>query len=104
METDETLLLLNQIAALDRPSNRVLSAFRNWFTGGIQKGTGAKIDPVIGGRAKDMLDDAHDLVSLRTPANKDPLSLFLQNHWPFPVCIPHKSVDEMLTCVPGAKS
>ena len=63
----------------------MLSAFRNWFTGGIQKVDGQKIDPVLGGRAKGMLDDTRDLAALRTPADKDLLSRFLQNHWPFPV-------------------
>jgi len=70
---------------LDRPSRRVLSAFHSWFTGGIRKEDGQKIDPVLGGRAKDMLDDQHDLAALRAPVDKDALSRFLQNHWPFPV-------------------
>jgi hypothetical protein len=82
----------------------VLSAFHSWFTGGIQPATGTKIDPVLGGRAKDVLDDRPDLVALRTPADKDPLSLFLQNHWPFPVRISPDSIYVILTCVPGSKS
>jgi hypothetical protein len=51
-----------------------------------------------------MLDDPHDLVALRTPADKDPLSLFLQNHWPFPVGPSSPSEVVMLNCIPGAES
>ena len=51
-----------------------------------------------------MLDDAHDLVALRTPANKDLLSLFLQNYWPFPVRSFPCVEDAALTDGPGTKS
>jgi len=65
---------------LDRPSNRVLLLFRNWLSGGTDKNGGIKQDPVLGGQAKGMLDDGQDLIALRTPADVDPLSRFLQNH------------------------
>lgn len=97
------LLLQSQIAKVDRPSNRVLPAFRSWFIGGIQNRDGEKIDLALGRRAKDMLDDQHDLVALRTPADKDPLSLFLENHWPSPISIPTEFLGIMLTGVTGAK-
>jgi hypothetical protein len=48
---------------LDRPSNRVLLLFRNWLSGGTEKNSDIKQDPVLGGRAKGMLDDEQDLVA-----------------------------------------
>lgn len=61
------------------PNDRVLQAYRNWFLGHD------KNDPVLGGRARNMLDDKQDLAALRTLPDKDVLSRILQDHWPFPV-------------------
>jgi hypothetical protein len=87
MNAENTLLRQAQIAQLDRPSYRVFRMFRNWLSGGLDAKTGKKMDPVLGGRAMDMLDERQDLVALRTPKDSDPLSRLLQNHWPFPVSI-----------------
>jgi len=75
---DEALLLQSQIANLDRPSSRVLTTFRNWFKSESR-------GPILNGRAKEMLDDKKDLAALRPPTDKDALSRFLQDHWPFQV-------------------
>ena len=62
----------------------MLSLFRNWLSGGTDKNNGVKQDPVLGGRAEDMLDDERDFIALRTPACVGTLLRLLQNHWPFP--------------------
>ncbi|KAF2804458.1 uncharacterized protein BDZ99DRAFT_397802 [Mytilinidion resinicola] len=81
-EYHKALLLQSQVARLDRPSNRVVEAFRIWFDGGRPKKGNPKPDPVLGGRAKYALDNEQDLVALKTPADDDFLSRFLQDHWP----------------------
>ncbi|KAF2803327.1 uncharacterized protein BDZ99DRAFT_453601 [Mytilinidion resinicola] len=81
-EYHEALLLQSQVAKLERPSNRVIEAFRIWFDGGKPKQGNPKPDPVLGGRAKYVLDNEQDLVALKTPADDDFLSRFLQDHWP----------------------
>ncbi|KAF2242886.1 hypothetical protein BU26DRAFT_534434 [Trematosphaeria pertusa] len=73
-EYHEALVLQSQISNLDRPSSRVLSTFRSFFS---------KPSTIVSGKAKHMLDDAEDLVALRPPADTDPLSRFLRDYWPF---------------------
>lgn len=85
---DEALLLQSQIANLDRPSSRVLTAFRNWFNGKNRYPKSCGENPILTGRAKSMLDDEKDLAALRPPTDKDALSRFLQDHWPFQVTYP----------------
>ena len=82
---DKALVLQSQVAKLDRPSSRVIETFRIWFDGGKQKNGGLKPDPVLGGQAKHVLDDEQDLAALKTPADDDFLSRFLQDHWPVTV-------------------
>lgn len=81
-EYHKALVLQSQVAKLDRPSSRVIETFRIWFDGGKQKNGGPKPDPVLGGQAKHFLDDEQDLAALKTPADDDFLSRFLQDHWP----------------------
>jgi hypothetical protein len=73
-EYHEALLLQTQICNLERPSRRVLSTFRSFFS---------TPTPLIIGRAKYMLDDSKDLVALHPPADTDLLSRLLRDHWPF---------------------
>jgi len=40
---------------------------------------------VLGGQAKYTLDNEQDLAALKTPADDDFLSRFLQDHWPVTV-------------------
>ncbi|KAL2841268.1 hypothetical protein BJY01DRAFT_236438 [Aspergillus pseudoustus] len=75
----EALVLQSSISNLRRPRNRVFAAFQEWFSGGSQGKA-----PILNGRAATLLDDRQDLVALRTPADEDVLSKFLQDHWPFP--------------------
>lgn len=83
----EALLLQSQIAALDRPSNRTLNAFTNWFIGGRAHPTNNY--RVMTGVTQYMLEDKdgkpwEDLAALRTPPDKDILSSFLRKHWFLP--------------------
>ncbi|RYP21279.1 hypothetical protein DL765_002328 [Monosporascus sp. GIB2] len=82
-EYHETLLRQAQIAELSRPSNRVLSAFRDYLEGNGGKGPGLQSIPIISGRAKEMLKEADALVALGKPADEDLLSQFLRDHWVF---------------------
>jgi len=82
---DKALVLQSQVAKLDRPSSRVIETFRIWFDGGKQENGGRKPDPVLGGQAKHVLDNEQDLAALKTPADDDFLSRFLQDHWPVTV-------------------
>ncbi|KAK1753623.1 hypothetical protein QBC47DRAFT_46450 [Echria macrotheca] len=71
----EALLLNDEVAKLNRPSQRVLDAYRQWFT---------KPYPALGGIAKTALDDPNDLVLLGTDGSSetDYLSLLLRRYWP----------------------
>ena len=83
--TDEALLLQAQIAQLGRPSNRVYTTLRNWFDGTAGARGPRSANPILSGEARNMLENRQDLVALRPPADKDILSSFLQDHWPFQV-------------------
>ncbi|KAH7308559.1 hypothetical protein B0I35DRAFT_442192, partial [Stachybotrys elegans] len=82
-EYHEALLLQSQIARLEAPSHRALSAFRKWFKGEFPAEDGRDVGPVLGGLAKFALDSPEDLIALRSMRNRDPLSRLLRNHWPF---------------------
>ncbi|KAJ5847821.1 hypothetical protein N7455_011778 [Penicillium solitum] len=90
-EYEEALLRQSRIAELAGPSNRVLSAYREYIQGGGWKGPSLPPAPIIGGRAKDMLEEADDLVALRKP-EEDVLSTLLQDHWPLKT---HKAIDPL---------
>ncbi|KAK4159940.1 hypothetical protein QBC43DRAFT_326365 [Cladorrhinum sp. PSN259] len=76
-EYHEALMLASAISSLDRPSNRVLAILRDWFSG---KTRGQRW-PIIGGKARTMLDDENDLVALHVAREKDTLTRFVQDHW-----------------------
>ncbi|KAK2741599.1 hypothetical protein CKAH01_06940 [Colletotrichum kahawae] len=67
-----TLLQQSEIAKLKRPNNRVLSAFKAWFTGVSE----------LSGRETEILNDANDLVALNPAQETDYLSEFLRRKWP----------------------
>ncbi|PGH23556.1 hypothetical protein AJ80_02336 [Polytolypa hystricis UAMH7299] len=69
------------ISNLRRPRPRMLAAFQDLFHGRPER-TPA---PILNGRAMTLLDNPHDIVALRAPADEDILSRTLQDHWPFPV-------------------
>ena len=74
-------MLQRDIAMLESPSPRVLAALREWLHGPSRASNrSSKLD----GRDKDMFSVGSDLVALRPPADTDPLSKLLRNHWPFP--------------------
>lgn len=60
--------------------------------GNAWKGAYLPSVPIISGKAKGMLKEADDLVSLRKPADEDVLSKFLQDHWVFQS---HKGTDPL---------
>ncbi|KAL3459155.1 hypothetical protein BJX64DRAFT_291552 [Aspergillus heterothallicus] len=72
-EYHETLLLQSDIVKLDRPDGRVLDTYKHWFQ---------KPHPALGGVAKTALDDAEDLVVLKSLPEGDYLSSLLRRHWP----------------------
>jgi hypothetical protein len=70
---EEALLRQRNVANLDQPKDRVLNAYRHWF----------KVPrPALLGHSKKFLDDADDLVALKSAPESDYLSLFLRRHWP----------------------
>lgn len=74
-------MLQSQVQSLQRPTPRVLQAFRHWFReGGV---------PKLGGHDANMLEHEHmhDLVAL-APIDEDRLNLLLQDYlgWFFRVC------------------
>lgn len=74
------MLLQSQIASLERPSQRALTALRSWISGNGLRPDG-KYLPIIRGKDEHTYDNEDDLVALRTPSDKDALSQFLQDHW-----------------------
>ena len=86
-EAEEALILQSQVTNLDRPGDRVVNAFHGWLNGICRDPGGKKEDPVLGSRDMYVLDDKEDLVAMRTPADKDLLSRFLQNNWPVRVTL-----------------
>ncbi|KAI1035442.1 hypothetical protein LB504_006080 [Fusarium proliferatum] len=81
-EYHETLELQSKISQLNIPDERALKVARNELHGGPLRRDGTKPNPILGGRGKDYLDEAEDLVSLKTPGAVDPLSKLLRAYWP----------------------
>ncbi|KAF5586666.1 uncharacterized protein FSUBG_12053 [Fusarium subglutinans] len=81
-EYHEALELQSKISQLNSPDQRALEVVRNELHGGSLRRDGQKPNPILGGRGKDYLDEAEDLVSLKTPAAVDPLSKLLRAYWP----------------------
>ncbi|KAF3807653.1 hypothetical protein GCG54_00007386 [Colletotrichum gloeosporioides] len=71
-EYHKTLLRQSEIAKLKRPNDRVLSAFKAWFTGVSE----------LSGRETEILNDANDLVALNPAQETDYLSECLRRKWP----------------------
>ncbi|OQO10167.1 hypothetical protein B0A48_04524 [Cryoendolithus antarcticus] len=77
-EYHETLLRQAQISELEIPRSRPLHTYRVELNGA--DGEHHKLD----GLEEHMLDDQADLVTLAAPKNRDALSNFICDHWPFP--------------------
>ncbi|ORY13958.1 hypothetical protein BCR34DRAFT_561312 [Clohesyomyces aquaticus] len=77
-EYHEALALQASIIGLERPSNRVLNIFGAWFSGESRGETST----IIAGKARKMLKDEDDLVTLKTGDDQDTLSNLIKNHWP----------------------
>jgi hypothetical protein len=86
-KADEALLLQAKVSLLSKVDRRVLDVCRIWFNGGELEKDGTKPHPVLGGQAKDFLDDDLDLVALSSPADINPLSRLLQKRWPAKVSL-----------------
>jgi hypothetical protein len=72
-------MLQRDVTSLEAPSPRVIAALREWMRVPSNLPL-AKLD----GRDRDMFSAESDLVALRPPADTDPLSRLLRDHWPFP--------------------
>ncbi|CVK85336.1 uncharacterized protein FPRN_06787 [Fusarium proliferatum] len=81
-EYHEALDLQSRISLLNNPDQRALEVARNELHGGSLQRDGQKPNPMLGGRGKDYLDEAEDLVSLKASAAVDPLSKLLRAYWP----------------------
>ncbi|KAJ4017492.1 hypothetical protein NW766_003552 [Fusarium irregulare] len=81
-EYHEALDLQSRISRLHPPDRRVFKVAQNELWGGPLDGDGRKRNPIVGGKTKDYLDAEHDLVSLKTPVETDPLSRMLRAIWP----------------------
>jgi hypothetical protein len=71
-----------QVSQLERPTDRVYKALRNWFGGSIR---GLKSKTALSGQARFVYDNKEDLAALKPPADKDMLSRFIQDHWPLSI-------------------
>ena len=71
----------SQFTSIPRPDSRVLGFFKFFFNGGTDH-TGGTIHPLLSGQATSLLDDKTDLLAIRSPQHRDPLSRFLRDHWP----------------------
>ncbi|KAF4971473.1 hypothetical protein FSARC_1701 [Fusarium sarcochroum] len=81
-EYHEALVLHSRVAQLQSPGKRALEVARNELHGGSINRYGYKPNPILGGKAKDYLDDTDDLISLKATAAVDPLSKVLRAYWP----------------------
>ena len=70
----EALILESTLLSLKSPQTRTLEAFRNVFHNVNSSGGGY---PTLGGHSARILDDANDLVALRTRQEEDRLTSFL---------------------------
>jgi hypothetical protein len=80
--SDEALLQRSQIARLQKPSKRTLTASRDYVQGSFSKGSTAAAIPIIEGSAREYLEDEVDLVALNKPAEEDYLSRIAHASWP----------------------
>ncbi|OCL01845.1 hypothetical protein AOQ84DRAFT_383298 [Glonium stellatum] len=83
MKEYQEALLQARTIQLSGPSDRVLSAFRDYLGGEAREGSGLQSAPIISGRAKDMLNKEDGLVALREVVDEDIFSILLRNHWVF---------------------
>jgi hypothetical protein len=65
------------------PDRRPLAAFRDLLEGATFSGKNGTTMPLLGGRARNFLEDDADLITLIKPTEEDCLSRFLQDHWLF---------------------
>jgi hypothetical protein len=61
----------------------VLSTYRHYLNGDAWKGPYIPSVRLISGKAKDMLNEADDLVALKRRTDEDLLTKLLQDHWAF---------------------
>ena len=73
-------MLESALLSLKKPQTRTLEASRNVFNNVDESGYGY---PTLGGRSAGILNDANDLVSLRTGDEEDRLTSFLRRSFPF---------------------
>ncbi len=81
--TDDALLQRAEIAKLQRPNERTLTAARGFVKGSAVQGGSVAMFPILEGRAQSYLDDELDLVTLSKQVVRDPLSDLLHASWPF---------------------
>ena len=89
-QTDEALLRQNQIASLEGPRKRALDvACGQFYKYENDRPVFKKPRAMLAGVAEERLNERNhrDLIALRRPADKDPFSRFLQDHWMFKVYI-----------------
>lgn len=79
-EYREAILLESALISFKSPSPRILEAFRNVFH---NRSDAEEPYPTLGGQNARILDDANDLMALRSPPEEDRLTSFLRNHLPF---------------------
>lgn len=74
-------MLERDVAMLESPSPRVVSALREWLQGSTRAPNMlSKLDD----SDRQMFTIAADLVALRPPPDRDLLSRVLRDYWPFP--------------------
>ncbi|KAH7318379.1 hypothetical protein B0I35DRAFT_431974 [Stachybotrys elegans] len=85
-EYQEALLRQSQMASLEAPRYRALEVARGLSQQSIKDSSGnIRSRSLLAGLAEHRLAvrNTHDLAAVRRPADKDPLSRFLQEHWMF---------------------
>ena len=87
-QLDEALLLQSQIAQLKHPDNRVLEAVTHFFQ---------RPHPILGGKAKEFLNNKNDLIAIKSPGEVDFLSRWLRQHWVYDVGLSLYVVELSLT-------
>ncbi|KAH8623256.1 hypothetical protein IG631_21735 [Alternaria alternata] len=90
---DEALVLRAQVAQLGKPSDRILTTYKDFLSGKAIANAGDDSMDLIYGRASKFLDEASDLVALQKPTNHDYLSRSLRNHWLFTRSQSDDSID-----------